>query len=141
MIIPEGSERQPTILHRSLVRHKVTHLVAVPTLMEMLLPHIEGDISFQNSWSRLLKALAYSTALSAPFQTLMCIGAPDKLSLRLLISSGAPLRLGFLRRLAAALQKCRILNLYGCTEAAGDSTWLDASRFLELQTAEGTKAG
>lgn len=58
-----------------------------------------------------------------------------KLRLRLLSSSGAPLRLGLLRRLAETLQGCRILNLYGCTEASGDSTWLDASLYLEQQQA------
>ena len=47
--------------------------------------------------------------------------------LRQLVSSGEPLSCGLLASLQAILPGCRILNLYGCTEAAGDSTFHVAS--------------
>lgn len=44
-------------------------------------------------------------------------------ALECLVSSGEALSAGLVRRLMEALPRRRLLNLYGCSEAAGDSTW------------------
>ena len=64
----------------------------------------------------------------------MYVEASEKLKLRLLISSGAPLTWTLLKRLSATLRRCRILNLYGCTEAAADSACWDAGVGFGLGT-------
>lgn len=49
LVLPPEISRDPKALLQALVKHRVTHVVAVPTLLRMLLPHIrrlgaEGEL-------------------------------------------------------------------------------------------------
>ena len=62
------------------------------------------------------------------------------LALRQLVSSGEALSWDLLRGTQEALPNCRILNLYGCTEAAGDSLCFDASTYIPPEEKSGSNA-
>lgn len=51
------------------------------------------------------------------------------LKLKQLVSSGESMTPELLKNLQRVLHDTRILNLYGCTEAAGDSLCFDATKF------------
>lgn len=89
------------------VLHNVTHLAAVPSI-----------------WASLLHFLEIRVAGG---------GSKSELRLRQAVSSGEPLTWSLLSRMQKCLPKgCRILNLYGCTETAADSTLCDCSLLSPL---------
>jgi natural product biosynthesis luciferase-like monooxygenase protein/amino acid adenylation domain-containing protein len=95
VILGAEDARDARRLAAALRRHRVTRLVAVPSLLRALVS--EPELAEQ-------------------------LG-----SLRVVVSSGEPLPADLAARFAAALSGCRLLNLYGSTEVAGDVT------FHELQ--------
>ena len=78
-----------------------------------------------NSKDALLQAPGYQYKLVYFLSHMICVGSKD-VRLRQLVSSGEPLSLSLLSKLQEALPSCRILNLYGCTEASGDSLCYEA---------------
>eukprot|EP00884_Botryococcus_braunii_P022368 jgi/Botrbrau1/8815/Bobra.0335s0005.1 len=118
VFIPQGAVMDPAYLLHLLIRHGITHMVAVPSLLRALVPH--------------LRSLRLAGA-----------GYP-RLPLKMLISSGEPLRESLLRDLVAELpQESRLLNIYGSTEVGADATWMDATAWLRSPRGlhEGTARG
>ena len=96
LAVPPCGGLPPLSFIGSLRAFRVTRLVAVPSLLRLLLPHLGDD------------------------------GAHPPLRLRLVISSGEGLHVDLWRRLTGGLpQGCRVVQLYGCTEASGDCAFFD----------------
>lgn len=46
VIIDSETVRRPAKLVEALSKHRVTHLISVPTLLELLVPHLLGEAAF-----------------------------------------------------------------------------------------------
>jgi acyl-coenzyme A synthetase/AMP-(fatty) acid ligase len=92
VVIPDEVVRQPRLLIRTLVQHRVTRIVLVPSLLRAML-EVDPELG-----ARL----------------------PD---LRLWVSSGEALRRDLVRIFRESVPHGLLLNLYGSSEAAGDSTF------------------
>eukprot|EP00887_Chlorella_sp_A99_P006889 scaffold2.g6889.t1 len=98
------------LLLQVVAEHRITRLSAVPTVWAALLACAEEQAA---------AVLETPGARAAPLA-----------SLRVAVSSGEPLAPALLRRLQAALPACcRLLNLYGSTEAAADVTFADVTSY------------
>ncbi|MDC0710742.1 non-ribosomal peptide synthetase [Stigmatella sp. ncwal1] len=94
-VAPEGLEKQPERLLAFAVRHGVSRLIVVPSLLRLLLPH--------------LSPLPGTSSLPAP-------------ALRLWTCSGEPLPPSLAETFLTQRPGSVLLNLYGSTEVMGDVT-------------------
>lgn len=144
VILPDTTVKDPAALVQALIRHRVTHLTLVPTLLQALLPHLEGTAgpaSCQAAAGTSLPALSRtnlhgaeslhkqkdSSRMHEQDAVAATTASPgrdnNQLALRVLISSGEPLPNALAGRLRLCLPaSCCLLNLYGSTELAADCT-------------------
>jgi amino acid adenylation domain-containing protein len=95
-IVPDRAAWDGRELARVLARHRVTRMLATPSMLRHLLGAV-GD----------LRAAAGT--------------------LRWCVSSGELLDAALLAELRSALPDCRVINLYGSSEVAGDATYADVT--------------
>lgn len=134
VILPDHVVKNPASLAQALATHRVTHLTAVPTLLQALIPHLTHSAPSP-------KATQPHNTLDSPdtlgLPTHAWLAHPHaspadrhntenevaKLSLRVVVSSGETLTLALANALSQLLpQGCQLLNLYGSTEVAADCT-------------------
>lgn len=128
VILPDHVVKNPASLAQALATHRVTHLTAVPTLLQALIPHLTQSAPSP-------KATQPHNNLDSPTHSLPTYAHVEsadrhstekevpKLSLRVVVSSGEPLTLALANALLQLLPKgCQLLNLYGSTEVAADCT-------------------
>ena len=132
VILPQQIVSNPLLLTRALVDHRVTHLTAVPPLLQALLPYLQAQstqVAGTVTGAQSANQPPAESSCSAAQGKTPCQAADADLRLKMLISSGEALS----SQLACSLQQvlprqCRLLNLYGSTEVAADSTWVDTAQ-------------
>lgn len=97
VLIPEEAVRDVRALVDALAAHRVTRLVAVPSLLRVM--------------------------LELPIDH-----AAQLAQLRLVVSSGEALAVDLAKQFYRCLPHCTLLNLYGSSEVAGDSTYYEVPR-------------
>jgi len=111
ILLPEFVRQDAFELFHILRSYQITHLTLIPTILKQLI--------------RIMQLVQNTTTLTA---------SPSKVSLlpalRVLISSGEALSYQVSSRIQLLLPHARLWNLYGMSEACGDSTALDVSKWI-----------
>ena len=140
---------------QALIKHSITHLTAVPTLLQALVTYLQACPSPSSHEAAATATSPYMLEVSAgkhltdrdlgtdsmhtktdsnsphgqtgTYVSLSTgVTAENKLALKVLISSGEPLTVALAQALRQCLpDSCSLLNLYGCTELAADCTCFD----------------
>ena len=153
MTLPDHIVKNPASLVQALTTHRVTHVTAVPTLLQSLVSYLtpaplsprgkpfhdlnsHGEMRppthawppYHNLSSSRPSERQSAVAVGTSLGRYTTGGSDTKLRLKVVVSSGEPLTLALAQALTSLLpHKCHLLNLYGCTEAAADCTCFDTS--------------